>query len=374
MKLVGLLIWQTILLVTVQSSEIFEIYKEQYDEVGWNVARKMIGDIMSEDGQTFRPSYMRILSTIESQLCFEEHLSKDDSCDPIQNWIPGCKCKDEFAALKGDCKNAPCKILRLIKTNGPNILQGLASAESYEERFRVLMDLLEQILRILCECRGVVGAAINCIKGYSGSLLLRLLHVDFSKFEEIVNHLDWDNMGEIVHSYSDAICGQHKGEDCLDVFKTWQINVGALFDNTFNNTDTCLSLIRVEEDVEKYLKSQIYNNDMSNITVYVNGIADAHVKVEEKLRCDVDCAEDMRDAFYFSCCIKRVGETLTSEDMKEKFTKLFENVWSLNHVGTPPNLRGAVNKCFSIHRPASFCGDKTDVYKNMDQKCDAMGN
>ena len=37
----------------------------------------------------------------------------------------------------------PCKILRLIKTNGPNILQGLASAESYEERFRVLMDLLE---------------------------------------------------------------------------------------------------------------------------------------------------------------------------------------------------------------------------------------
>ena len=102
MKLVGLLIWQTLLLVTVQSSEIFEIYKEQYDEVGWNVARKMIGDIMSEDGQTFRPSYMRILSTIESQLCFEEHLSKDDSCDPIQNWIPGCKCKDEFAALK--CK------------------------------------------------------------------------------------------------------------------------------------------------------------------------------------------------------------------------------------------------------------------------------
>ena len=98
---------------------------------------------MSEDGQTFHPSYRRNFSTIESHLYFEEDLSKDDICDPIQNWISGCKCKDEFAALKGDCKNVPCKILRLIKTNGPDILQGLASTESYEERFRILMDLLE---------------------------------------------------------------------------------------------------------------------------------------------------------------------------------------------------------------------------------------
>ena len=57
---------------------------------------------MSEDGQTFHPSYRRNFSTIESHLYFEEDLSKDDICDPIQNWISGCKCKDEFAALK--CK------------------------------------------------------------------------------------------------------------------------------------------------------------------------------------------------------------------------------------------------------------------------------
>ena len=364
---------QTTLLMAVQSSEIFEIYREQYDKVAWDLAMDMARNVLSEDGQTFQSSVRQIISTVESQLCMEEDSSEDEDCNEFKNWILGCQCKDEFTALEGNCKNTPCEIVQLLKTSGPSILKGIVSAKSYEERFVQLMNLTEQIWRKFCECRGVLGAAINCIKSYNG-LLKVMMVTDTNKFDEIVEHLDWETVSEIMQGLLGATCGAHKGEDCLGVFKSWQINGGALLDNSFNSVNTCLSLVRIEDKLENFLVSQIYSRDVSNMTAYVNGIVDAHVSVEESLFCNDDCANQMKDSFYFSCCIKRAGEALSTEEMKENFTKLFENLWTMLYTGTVPDFHRVVNKVFSICRPAGFCGNKTSVYTNMDNRCDSKGN
>ena len=75
---------QTTLLMAVQSSEIFEIYREQYDKVAWDLAMDMARNVLSEDGQTFQSSVRQIISTVESQLCMEEDSSEDEDCNEFK--------------------------------------------------------------------------------------------------------------------------------------------------------------------------------------------------------------------------------------------------------------------------------------------------
>ncbi|KAL5267353.1 hypothetical protein ACHWQZ_G004410 [Mnemiopsis leidyi] len=370
MKLIS---WLTILLVTtVQSNEILQIYREQYEKVIWDTAKNLISSVITEDGETFKPAVKHALDVIEYQVC-EEDGSQGDDCDPFKNWILGCPCRDQFAALTGNCKNIPCKLVKLLKSDGADLLSKMVSAKNYEQRQRVLMRLLKPISRNLCECRGTVGAGINCVRDYKSSIL-KMANIDTDRFDHVVKHLDWVTVGDILHGFLGAVCDSYKGDDCLNSLGWFQINGGAFIDNSLQTSDTCLSLVRVQQDIEDFFKSQVYDRHEADVAVYFNGIVDAHVKMQEKLFCDSECAGEMQKSFYFSCCIKRAGEIMSSDEMKEKYVQLFENIWGLYESGETPDIRGAVEKALSLFRPDSFCGGSTDVYLNMDQKCEKKRN
>ena len=365
--------WLTVFLVAaVQSNEILQIYREQYDKLIWDTAKDWISRIITEDGESFKPAAKQALHVVENQVCDEDG-SHGNVCDPLKNWILGCPCRDQFAALTGTCHNIPCKLVKLLKNQGANLLGKMASAKNYEQRQMVLMKLLEPISRNLCECRGVVDAGISCVRDYK-SFLLNMARVDTARFEDVVKRLDWETIGEVLHGFLDAVCGSYKGDDCLNSFGWFQINGGVLLDNSVQTSDTCLSLVRVEQDIEEFLMSQIYDNNISDLVVYLNGVVDAHVRMQEKLLCDPKCAEEMQKSFYSSCCIKRAGETLSSEEMKGKYMKLFQNVWGLYKRGETPDIRGALDKALSVLRPGIFCEGSTEVYRNMDNMCEAKGN
>ena len=365
--------WLTILLIAaVQSNEILQIYREQYDKLIWDTAKDFISRIITEDGESFKPAAKQALHVIEYQVCDEDN-SHGDDCDPLKNWILGCPCRDQFAALTGTCQNIPCKLVKLLKNQGANLLGQMVSAENYEQRQIVLMKLLEPISRNLCECRGVVDAGISCVRDYK-SFLLNMAKVDTARFEDVVKRLDWETLGGILHGFLDAVCGSFKGEDCLNGFGRFQINGGVFLDNSVQTSDTCLSLVRVEQDIEEFLKSQIYDSNIADVAVYLNGVVDAHVRMQEKLLCNPECAGEMQKSFYSSCCIKHVGDTLSSEKMKEKYMKLFENIWGLYQRGETPDIRGALDKVLSVFRPGTFCEGSTEVYRNIDNMCEAKGN
>ena len=175
----------------------------------------------------------------------------------------------------------------------------------------------------------------------------------------------------VVHGYLDAICGEHHGEDCLAVFNTWQTKGGTFLDNTYSGVDNCISLIRAEKEIGAYMESQVYEEGM-DLKTYIYGMVEAYMKMEEVAICDPDCAQEMQEVFYSSCCVKRAGERLSTESMKKKYVKLYRNVWQFLYPGEAPELKGAVDRFMSMYRPASFCGDKTDVYRKKDRQCDAI--
>ena len=94
------------------------------------------------------------------------------------------------------------------------------------------------------------------------------------------------------------------------------------------------------------------------------------VKLWDELMCDEDCAGEMQDTFYSNCCIKRAAQLLNSKQMRKHFNKLFKNVWSLLSEGSSP--KKFVDQYLSMFEPATFCGDKTGVYKNFNEQCEAL--
>jgi len=355
-----------VVLVGVQSSEVLNSFMEQSD-VFLELFRDIARDVLSEDGSIdFQPHIKSRLDMVESQVCPDE----GNQCEPWKNWLLGCSCKAEFDALEGSCSNNLCQMVRGIKEDGPKALSDFISASSYEEIYAIVMDQVEKVWRILCKCRRVVDASIGCVRNYDGKVF-DITGIDRSEFDNIVTHLDWDTIREILHGYLDAICGEENGEDCLTVFKSWQTLGGVFFDNTVSGIDSCLSLLRVEEEVEEYLVSQAFEEGM-DFKFFYDRMVDAYMKMEYKIICGAGCVKEMQEALYSSCCVKRAGEMLSSESMKEKYLKLFKNIWPFFGTGEAPDLKDAIDRFFSMYRPASFCGDKTDVYKRKVEECDAM--
>ena len=87
--------------------------------------------------------------------------------------------------------------------------------------------------------------------------------------------------------------------------------------------------------------------------------------------CDDKCSSEMQGTFYSSCCIKRAAEKFNSQEMRRNVGRLMRNVWSMLYEGAMP--KGIVNKYLSMFEPATFCGDKTSVYRDFNKKCEAIG-
>ena len=311
---------------------------------------------------------VKTLLSIESSVCEEEEMSEE--CDPGTNWVLGCKCKSEFSSLGDRCSRIPCELVRYFKDNGPRMMRNFSAAENYEEMFRVLMEPVEKIWGILCECRGVVDAITNCVPHYDGQLFSDF-NLDRTGFDRIVGHLDWELVNEAVQRYLDAVCGAPMGQDCLPVFNTWQVNYGTFLDNTSKKESMCLSYRRAEEEFEAYLEADVKKDNMT-MKSYIEGAIEEYLVMEEKIFCDAECAPEMQETFYFSCCLKHAAEVLSSEDMKEKLVKLFQNTWSLLYTGDAPDLTDAVDRFMTMYRPAEFCQEHTDVFKKFNDKCDVL--
>ncbi|XP_063682698.1 uncharacterized protein LOC134817484 [Bolinopsis microptera] len=353
----------------VQSSEFFDAYEQQYLATV-EFIKETITEILSDDGTDFQPQVKELITLVESQLCPDEDAEDNAECDSGSNWLLGCKCTSEFAGLEGNCKNTPCKMIQHFKDNAPKAMSDFMAANSYEEMMTVVMNVVEEIWRILCECRGVVDAAISCARNYDG-LVFILSSYDRTNFDEIVNHVEWETARGIVHGYLDAICGEENGEDCPAVLSNWQAGNGIFFDNTFNGVDTCISMIRAEKETKASVDAMVYEEGM-DMESYIDGWVDAYMKMEEKLICDADCAGEMQELIYSSCCVKRAAERLSTETMKTKYVKFFKNIWRFIYPGEAPELKNAVNRFMEMYRPVSFCGAKTDVYRTMNKQCNAI--
>ena len=353
----------------VQSSEVSDAYLKQYHAAVLFI-KENIPTLLSDDGTDFQPNVKELITIVESQLCPDEDAQDNAECDYDSNWLLGCKCTSEFAALEGNCKNTPCKMIHYVKDNLPKAMADFMASESYEEMMMEVMNCVETIWRILCECRGVVDATISCTRNYDG-LVFIFSGLDRTKFDEVVNHLDWETARGIVHGYLDAICGEENGEDCPAVLKNLQVENFRFFDNTFNGLDTCISLLRAEKEIKASMDAMEYEEGM-DMESYTKGWVDAYMKVKEKFICDADCAGEMQELLYSSCCVKRAAERLSTEEMKMKYVKFFENIWRFIYPGEAPELKEVVNRFMEMYRPASFCGARTDVYMSMDMKCNAI--
>ena len=341
---------------------------EEQSHAAWDPFKNFFRKVLTEDKSDLQVIVKEVLSLMEYSVCEEGEAIQE--CDPDKNWLLGCKCKSEFSSLGGRCSRVPCELVQYFKDDGPRIMRDFLAAKNFEEMFKVFMEPVERIWRILCECRSVINAATNCAPHYDGQIF-SLLSLNKAEFDKIVGLLDWELVNEAVHGYLGAICGVHKGEDCLSVFNTWQVLGGTYLDNTFNGADVCLSHLRAEDEVKANLESQVYKEGIA-MKSYIEGMIETYMVMEEKIICDADCAPEMQEAYYFSCCIKRAGEVLSSEDMKEKWVKLIQNGWSLVYPGDAPDLSGAVDRFMSMYRPAEFCGERTDVYKKFNDQCDQL--
>ena len=224
------------------------------------------------------------------------------------------------------------------------------------------MNQVEFLWRIFCKCRGAVDTTISFVKNYDG-FAFTFFGTDRSSFDKMVNSLDWEAVQGVAEGYLNAICGVENEEDCLPVFNKWQTNQAAFFDNTFSGSDSCVSLLRAENEIGSYMESQIYKTGSTAMS-HLNDMVDAYMKMEDKIICDAGCAPEMQKRFYSSCCIKTAGEGLSSEGMKKLYVKLLKSLY-FSDEEEPPELKGAVDRFMAMFRPATFCGDKTDVYKEM---------
>ena len=349
------------------SIQTIEDYIEAYHAF-YDSFKDVFRNMLTEDKSDLQVLVKATLSLVESSVCEGEEASEE--CDPGTNWVLGCKCRNEFSLLGDSCSRIPCELVQYFKDDGPRIMRDFLAAENFEVMFRVAMEPAEKIWRMLCECRGVVDAMTNCVPQYDGQLFT-VFNLDWTGFDRIVGHLDWELVNEAVQGYLDAVCGAPNGEDCLPVFNMWQVNYGTFLDNTSNKKNICLSYLRAEEELEAYLEAEVKKDNMTWKS-YIEGAIEKYMVMEEKKICDAKCAPEMQETFFFSCCLKHAGELLSSEDMKEKLVKLFQNVWILLYTGDAPDLTDAVDRFMSMYRPAEFCGEHTDVFKKFNDQCDVL--
>lgn len=356
-------------MIVVASTELSQVllnYKAQND-MFWERVKGVAKGMLS--GDELAPAVNSFLATAESQVC---DVKEDESCDPATNWIMGCSCTESFGALNGSCANTPCTIVRHVQESGAQILRELVAADNYQNLFRVILEQVELVWRGLCECRSVVDATLSCAPHYDG-LLLDVMGMDFrDNFDSIAEHMDWKSLSNIVYGYLHAICGQENGEDCLEVFKEWQIHGGVFFDNSFNGDKGCMSMARFEKEFGSYMAVEA--GDKSNSNEYFSKVVESYMVMEESGICAPDCVEEMQKQYYGSCCIKRAGERLSSPFMKQNYVKLLSSVWGNFFEGQTadvPTIKAAIDRFFSMYRPEEFCGDTAHVFNKMNRQCDA---
>ena len=369
MKLI-LLLLPYIAISMAEEPDFFDMFEQSIRTTFDWMANITSSDILNEDGTDFHPKITATLALAESQFCPVE----STECDPDERWLFGCNCREGFQAL-GECKKKPCLLFRHFKNNGINYLSNFINAESYEEIYGILFkDLMNPIFRSLCECSGMIGATVNCVKNYDGSLF-EMVPMDRSGCEKTVDRLDWKTIKGVLNGWIEAGCGYKNGKDCVTELSKVHTLSGTMLDNTFNRKDVCLSMIRFKEEFIDYFMSyealDSQSESFDSIGKGFNLITEAFVKMERVALCEPSCAAEVSDAFY-SCCAKDAFEGWSSKSMQKKYKKLFENVWPLifDAENEAPDLSQAMRKYFSIFDIESFCGDKTDVYKVKNEQCE----
>ena len=134
----------------IQGSEGIDAYQKQID-LGLNTYKEMMSSVISDDGTDFKPVVKERIAVVESQVCAEEDKEPYKQCDPSISSTLDCSSATEFSGLEGSCSHAPCTILRYIEDNGPKVISDLMSADSYVERFGIMMNQVEFLWRIFCK-------------------------------------------------------------------------------------------------------------------------------------------------------------------------------------------------------------------------------
>ena len=326
--------------------------------------------LLNEQGTDFKPVIRGILGVVEPHFCPVE----TRKCNPTENWLFGCKCKKEFRSLGGECKKKPCQLFRHYKEKGPESLSSFVNADSYEEKFRIIMEyVINPISCALCECPGMIGASINCVRKYDGTLFEMAPNMDGQRFYKIVNNLDWKSMKKLLDTFVSAGCGQRNGKDCVAEISNMWIQLGTMLDNTFSGEDSCMSMIRMDDALVNYIHTIASFNENSTLNEIVDSFVDVTVDLEREAMCDADCAGEMNNRFY-SCCTKHLMEVASSKSMRKIYLKLFKNIWSkvMKFEGSVPNMNNALKKYLTVYDLDGLCGDATDVYGAKNQMCDAL--
>jgi hypothetical protein len=364
MKLIFLL---SCLTLCVAQDDIFVSLEEKMDGgLDW-LANMIKEHFLSEDGTSFKPEIVGMLVVAEPHICPVE----SNQCSPSESWLLGCSCRKSFRAL-GECKKMPCTLFRQLRDSGPDPLNRFINAQSYEERFSIVNEyLVYPISRALCECPGMIGTSIKCVTRYDGALF-EMTKLDRTNFDNVVRSIDWKSLKTVLLGYIKAGCGEKNGKDCVVELSKMYTLFGTVMDNTFNEKNECLSMIRFEEDFTRFMKVvESFDMETQSFKSIVSKLVDAAIQMEREVTCDPECAGEISDSFY-SCCTKHALKVMSSKPMKRSYLKLYRNIWSIFAEGAVPNISKAVNKYLSIFDLESFCGTRTDVYRLKNQQCEAL--
>jgi len=322
--------------------------------------------IIEEDGSAYKPFAQAMIDWVEPQFCPSEDL--EGECVASETWLFGCYCRGKFNALGKHCGALPCRAFQLIKTYGVQAMHTYFSTDSYEVKSEVAYKFaMKPLLKLLCECPGAIKAERQCAQNYDGDLYIS------ATFKDVVKHVDLRAVQHILEGALEGICGEHKGENCLDQAEELAIKFGALLDNTFSGQDTCNSMVRAKEEIAAYLTEVLDDEDAyEDMDAYLRRVVDADVEVQRKMTCDAECADEVQQTYYNSCCIKRYMERVTEPDMRENYLKLSRSMAKLYDVEELPNLKQTHDKYFTMYDPANFCGAEVDAYSNFNEQCDAI--
>ena len=327
--------------------------------------------MLNDDMTAFNSSIIGMLAMVEPHICPAQQTGK---CKPDENWMLGCNCRNGFKRL-GECRAKPCQLFTHFKNKGAEGLAKFVKAESYTERYSVVFEYFANpISRALCECPGLLDASINCVTNYDGQLFT-LLGGDRTGFDHVVKNFNWRSLKTIFKSYMDVGCAQKDGKDCITELAKMYSIAGTFLDNTFSSRDTCLSMIRFEDEFVTYLQTVAsFNMTTESISSIANRFIDAYLELQQEAICEPSCAGEVADAFY-SCCAKDAFEAMASKPVAKAYGKLWASIWPLiaeNSERKRPNFSEAFKKYTAFLDLNSFCGARTDVYKVRNDRCDAL--
>ena len=100
----------------------------------------------------------------------------------------------------------------------------------------------------------------------------------------------------------------------------------------------------------------------------MDNFVDAYLDMEKAAMCDRECAEEVAQGFY-SCCAKSAMETVSKKSNQKALIKAVKSIMPLiSEDQKMPNIK----KLMKVMNPEKFCGKKIDVYKRMNDECEAQ--